>query len=284
VDADTAVALPRGQVGSQPQHLLATLLGDYGIGRSEPVPSARIALVLAEFGISPAGARNAVSRVARRGLLEPVGSARSTAYRMTPDARAIQQRRLGVFAGFGEPPPRWDGRWTLVLFSMPEGDRTLRHALRTRLARLGFGPLRDGVWGTPRDRRDEAAAVVAELGLPAAAALRAEITAATAGYPAPAQVFDLARLRDRYDGFIAEFGPLRRRVRAGTVGAAEALVVRTLLMDGWREFADTDPDLPDELLPPGWPRGAARAVFAELYAALRPLAEARLHTLLHDPH
>jgi phenylacetic acid degradation operon negative regulatory protein len=280
VDPQTVVALPRSQVGSQPQHLLATLLGDYGIGRADPVPSAAIARLLAEFGVSPAGARNAVSRVAGRGLLEPVGSARNTAYRMTASARAIQQHRLRTFMEFGEPPPPWDGLWTLVLFSVPEGDRTLRQALRTRLMRLGFGALRDGVWGTPRDRRADAAAAVGELGLAAAAVLRAEVTATTAGFVDPSEVFDLPALRDRYVAFVAEFGPLRRRVRAGSVAPAEALVVRTMLMDNWREFADTDPDLPDELLPRRWPRTQARAVFVELYDALHPLAENRLRTLL----
>src|ERR1700684_583313 len=125
--------MPRSRPGGGAQHLLATLLGSYGIGRGDPVPAGMFPLLLSEFGISPAGARNALSRVARRGLLEATGAGRSRAYRMTDAARVVQEQRLRQFATFGQPPPPWDGQWTLVLYSVPEHDRTLRQALRTKL-------------------------------------------------------------------------------------------------------------------------------------------------------
>ena len=36
--------------------------------------------------------------------------------------------------------------WTLVTFSIPEEQRTLRHHLRSTLTWAGFAPLRDGLW------------------------------------------------------------------------------------------------------------------------------------------
>ena len=56
----------------------------------------------------------------------------------------------------------------------------------------------------------------------------------------------------------------------------EALVARTTLMDAWRGFALTDPDLPPHLLPDPWPRQEARELFLEIHSALGPLAQARL--------
>jgi phenylacetic acid degradation operon negative regulatory protein len=73
---------------------------------------------------------------------------------------------------------------------------------------------------------------------------------------------------------------VRGRLREAAIAPPEALVTRTRLMDTWREFADADPDLPDELLPAGWPRGRARAMFTELDEALRALAVRRLEQLL----
>lgn len=55
-------------------------------------------------------------------------------------------------------------------------------------------------------------------------------------------------------------------------------------MDTWREFADADPDLPDELLPDDWPRDHAGEVFTELDEALRLLALQRLLELLGPGH
>jgi len=279
-DGDDSPALPRSQAGGGAQHLLATLLGAYGIGRAEPVPAGLFPLLLAEFGISPAGARNALSRVARRGLLEPVGAGRSRAYRMPEAARVVQERRTRQFTTFGEPPPAWDGKWTLVLYSVPEQDRTLRQALRTRLVRAGFGAMRDGVWGTPRDRRADAAEVVKLVEPSPAASLRAELAATSASFPDLHRMFPLAALAADYGHFVGRFGPVRGQLSEGAIMPPEALVTRTYLMDTWRVFADADPDLPDELLPDDWPRARAHEVFTKLDAALRSLALRRLRQLL----
>jgi phenylacetic acid degradation operon negative regulatory protein len=276
--------MPRSRLGGGPQHLLATLLGSYGIGRGEPVPAGTFPLLLAEFGISPAGARNALSRVARRGLLEATGAGRSRAYRMTDAARVVQEQRLRQFATFGQPPPPWDGQWTLVLYSVPEHDRTLRQALRTKLTRAGFGAMRDGVWATPRDRRAEAAEVMKLIESSPVAVLRAGLVASSGSFPDISRMFALDALEADYEHFVNQFAPVRDRLRDGTVAPPEALVTRTLLMDTWRAFADTDPDLPDELLPVGWPRARAREVFTELDEGLRSLALQRLGQLLGSGH
>ena len=60
--------MPRFQVGFPPQHLLLALLGDYWSGRSEPLPSAALVDLLAEFDVNPSGARAALSRLSIRGL------------------------------------------------------------------------------------------------------------------------------------------------------------------------------------------------------------------------
>ena len=97
-----------------------------------------------------------------------------------------------------------------------------------------------------------------------AAVLRADLVASSAAFPDLDRMFALATLKADYERFADRFAPVRGRLRDGTVAPPEALVARTRLMDTWREFADADPDLPDELLPAGWPRARARAVFTEL--------------------
>jgi phenylacetic acid degradation operon negative regulatory protein len=62
-------------------------------------------------------------------------------------------------------------------------------------------------------------------------------------------------------------------MRSGRIGAREALVMRTRVMDQWRRFPREDPDLPDAFLPVDWPRREARALFAELFSGLAPAAE-----------
>jgi len=98
----------------------------------------------------------------------------------------------------------------------------------------------------------------------------------------PLTAWDLDGLRASYDAFVAEFEPLLGRVRTGRVGAAEALVARTRVMDVWRQFPDLDPELPEEALPGGWPRRDAREIFARVHDALGPIAEVRFQQILAD--
>jgi phenylacetic acid degradation operon negative regulatory protein len=53
-------------------------------------------------------------------------------------------------------------------------------------------------------------------------------------------------------------------------------------MDVWRQFPNLDPELPEDVLPAGWPRRGAQAIFARVYDALGPLAEMRFQQILGD--
>lgn len=81
-------AVPPGQGGFVPQRLLITLLGDYWYDHGEHIPSAALVQLLAEFGVSDAGSRAALSRLARRGLLVSSKSGRRTFYGLSERAGA----------------------------------------------------------------------------------------------------------------------------------------------------------------------------------------------------
>lgn len=268
----------RLSISSQPQHLLLTLLGDYWCGRQPALPLRALIDVLAEFGITETGARAAVNRLARRQLLRVEKVGRNSHYRLTDRAHEVLtdgQRRI---LSFGADGPRWEGQWAVVAFSVAEDQRGIRHTLRTRLRWLGFAPLYDGLWISPRPALAPVLAVLAELSVTTATVFQARVCPAS-GYP-PLAAWDLDALRSDYAEFLDTFNPLLLRVRGGEIGSAEALVERTSLMDAWRRFPARDPDLPPELLPPDWPRMRARGLFVTLYDGLGPLAAARIRQLL----
>jgi phenylacetic acid degradation operon negative regulatory protein len=274
--ASSTADLPRVQAGSNPQHLLLTLLGDYWYGQRAPLPSAALVALLAEFGITGVSARAALSRLARRGLLELSRTGRHTAYALSARAAEVLVEGRGHILSFGAVESRWNGRWTVAAFSVPEDDRSRRHALRTRLGWYGFAPLYDGLWVSPHERVAEVTAVLAELGVDRATVFTAELAedGPAGGYPIRA--WDLGALRAEYERLLAAYDPVRRRWRGGQIGTAEALVARTALMDDWRTVPSLDPELPTALLPPNWPRARARELFIELYDGLAALAEQRV--------
>ncbi|MGW0809057.1 PaaX family transcriptional regulator [Nonomuraea sp. NPDC002799] len=275
------VDLPRFQVGAPPQHLITTLLGDYWISRPEQLPSAALVRLAGEFGVSAVAARAALSRLARRELLESSKAGRRTFYRLTDRAAAVLVDGRRRIMSFGLDQGAWDGTWVVAAFSISEEQRDLRHALRSRLRWLGFAPLYDGLWVSPTADADGAAAVLAELEVPTSTIFRARALD-LAGLRAPQEAWDFDQLRRTYEGFVAQCSPLLDRVRKGAVSASEALVARTGIMDTWRTFPSHDPGLPAELLPADWPRSAARAVFVEIYDTLGPLAEFRVKQIVAE--
>ena len=52
-------------------------------------------------------------------------------------------------------PTRWDGKWRIVLFDIPESIKKLRNTLRTKLRQLGLLELQKSVFIHPYECRDE---------------------------------------------------------------------------------------------------------------------------------
>ncbi|WP_433131330.1 PaaX family transcriptional regulator [Micromonospora sp. CA-240977] len=271
--------VPRAQTGSSPQHLLATLLGEYLDSADANLPSAAVIAILREFGVSESSARAALSRLVKRGLIAVRGDRRPPVYHLTPAAIDRHRSRMRHFLNFGARPPHWTGDWVLASFSIPSAGQASRHAVRRTLGALGFVGLYDSVWIRPGT---DAAPVREALN-----GLLRQVEGARwsvmlvrfdeeAGEHGPASAYDLSALGAAYSTFVRRYAGLRVAARAGRVAPARALIARTSAMDSWRKFADLDPDLPPHLLPKPWPRQEARETFLDVHSALGSLAQARL--------
>lgn len=96
----------------------------------------------------------AIKRAERRGLVTVYERAhRPPIIRVTEKGRrSLARRQLRGCAV--ERPKRWDGRWRIVMFDVPETNRPNRERLRTTLRAFGFTPLQRSVWLYPYDCRD----------------------------------------------------------------------------------------------------------------------------------
>ncbi|QFU89960.1 PaaX family transcriptional regulator C-terminal domain-containing protein [Amycolatopsis sp. YIM 10] len=267
---------------AEPQLLLTSLLGDYWYWRDEHIPSAALVRLLAEFGIGTDNARAAMRRLAAKGLLTTSRRGRTTAYGIPPRTSGVIVGRTHRMLTFGATAPDWDGYWTVVAFSVPEQEREVRTALRSRLRVLGFAALYDGLWVSPRDLAEAAVALLAELGIERGSVLRATEVPGGPAAGGPAEAFDLEPLARQYREFVDRYRSLPAHLTAGRVSPAEALRTRTELRVDWRTFPERDPDLPAVMLPPGWCRTEAQRLFLEIYDRLGPLAEQRFRELLAE--
>ncbi|HEX7305633.1 PaaX family transcriptional regulator C-terminal domain-containing protein [Lentzea sp.] len=271
--------LPRQQHGGAPQHLLMTLYADYWLSTGGWASSAALVRLLAEFGITETSGRAALSRLSRRGMITVHRNGRRTFYGVDGAAAVTLGDSVRRVLSFGVTSEPWDRTWTTVAFSIPEEQREVRHQLRTRLRWLGFAPIFDGFWISPTASGDDTVRELDALGVTSAVVLR---TGGPVGGRPLTEAWNLDEVRDLYEEFTDTVSPLAEQVRAGRVTAAEALVRRTQVMDEWRTFRWKDPNLPHELLPADWPRDTARALFAEVYDGLGPLAEHRVRQIVFE--
>lgn len=276
-----SVRLPRRQAGSSAQGMAMTLVADYTLRTRALLPSASIVALLGEFGVSSAGARTAISRLARRGVLESCRDGRYSSYRLT-QAAASDLLTGGAWIGsFAAGADSWDGCWTLVAFSLPQQDNGQRRALRSQLRWLGYALLFDGLWVSPDvlnpTVKDRLAAVTGG----AMSVFRARhVELATTANRNPLEAWDVAGIARHYETFIQRWRPLLPRIRAGRVVGAAAVRSRTQVMDTYRRFPILDPQLPIELMPAGWPRPRARELFVAVYDGLAEPAQEHVRTVV----
>ena len=196
----------------------------------------------ADFGIKETTLRVALTRMVSAGDL--IRSA--DGYRLSNRLLARQRRQDDAI----DPRVRgWRGDWVVLIVTGVGSDARTRAALRTTMHNKRFGELREGVWMRPDNL---------ELDLDPEFDARVRILSARDDAPAElaAQLWDLPAWAQAGHRLLDEMAAASDTPGRFVVAAA---TVRHLL---------TDPVLPDELLPSGWPGARLRAAYHDFAAEL----------------
>ncbi|MBK1786962.1 PaaX family transcriptional regulator [Prauserella cavernicola] len=250
--------------------LLMTLLGEFVLPRDRPVWTSALVDALGMFDVEEKSARQALARTAAEGWLESERVGRRVRWSLTPPGRKLLTEGARRIYDFGSTERTWDGTWLVVLVSVPETKRDLRHQLRTKLTWAGFGSPDPGVWVTPHvSREQEALGILTDLGLGDGLSFAGSYGAIGDESTMVARAWDLRELETRYEEFVDAFTALEP-----TDGDA-VLDAQTRLVHEWRRFPFLDPQLPAALLPEGWSGATAAELFHRRHAEWRPTAEHR---------
>ncbi len=264
-----AERVDRPRSGRSGKALLLTILGEFVLPNGGSVWTSTLIQTLDAFGVGEPNARQAVSRLGDDGILNAVRVGRSTRWELTARGKRLLEVGAQRIYEFGSSANEWDGRWLLVLASVPEDLRAKRHQVRSQLGFAGFGFLSAGIAVSPHtDRESQVGEILSTLELDPAPL----IFVATTGTIAPdgeiiRRAWDLDALAERYRAFNEEF----TRVRP-TSGKAcfESLVG---LVHEWRRFPFEDPEIPLELLPPKWPGKRSKQLFDDRRATWSTAAQ-----------
>jgi phenylacetic acid degradation operon negative regulatory protein len=260
--------------GLRPESLLLTFFGVHLLGRPVLVASTGVLEVMERVGVSPHATRSALARMVKKDMLVSERQGRPVYFGLTPRSEEVLRDGAVRIWRSGAVNRHWDGRWTLLSFSLPESWQRQRHDLRSRLLWAGFGPLQGGLWIAP------SAVDVAHVleGLEAARHVRAFQAHPINGTDVAemvADVWDLPLLAERYERFIA-------RWEGGTAdrALADPLARQLALQAEWLRAIGRDPWLPVELLPAPWPAERAQQLFHRLNAEIEVQARVTAASLL----
>ncbi|MBI4088967.1 hypothetical protein HY415_02625 [Candidatus Kaiserbacteria bacterium] len=106
--------------------------------------------------------KSAAGRLAAKGYVVWVERDGKKFLRITPVGRkalAFEQAKVAL----KNQKKKWDGRWRMVVFDIPERRSAVRFRLRRIMSEIGFIRLQDSVWVYPYDCEDFVALLKAEL-------------------------------------------------------------------------------------------------------------------------
>lgn len=260
-----------------PRQLILSLYGLYARAEGAWLSVASLIALMAEFGVDGAAVRSSVSRLKRRGVLEAVRRDGSAGYALSGEA--LEVLREGDVRIWSRPRATPADGWLVVVFSVPETERERRHALRSTLARLGFGTAAPGVWVAPGTAYDETARALRRQGLASYTELfRGDYLGSGEVEQRMREWWDLDQLEKLYDDFRIAWEPALAVRRPSPRDAFAAYVP---MLTAWRRLPYLDPGLPLEHLPGDWTGVRAGEVFTVLDGRLREPAEEHAHTVVH---
>jgi phenylacetic acid degradation operon negative regulatory protein len=260
----------------QPKQLLLAFLGEHVVDQDElPLRASVLIEVLEGAGVAAPATRATLDRMVRRGLIFRERRGREILFTLTSEGSAVLREATERVRGPHPFEPHGTG-WTLVTFSVPENQRTLRHRLRSALTWEGFAPLRDGLWLAPGEVDLKSALEPLQADLPpgAVTAFHARELPGYAMADNVRSAWDIDRIRDEHLAFIETWSDPATLAEAGTVLAAQ-----TMLVADWLALLRADPRLPRAFMNDDWPADRSFDVYWAVRRALEEPAAAQFAAL-----
>ncbi|RFA10471.1 hypothetical protein B7R54_15620 [Subtercola boreus] len=251
--------------------LLLTVLGELVWHSGVPARTSSLLYVMNGLGFEESAARQAIIRGADSGWIEPHRHGREVSWTLSPSlVKTFEEGSLRV-ESLGDPFENWDGRWLVLLITVPQALRANRKRLYSDLEWAGFGNPSAGVWLSPHtERREQVSAVIQRLGL-------TDDTMSFLGEADRVGISEQDIVRRGWDldavalDYEAAFEAFRD---VQPSDGDERLFTHIRLLSELQRFPFSDPQLPEALLPDWIGRRVTRH-FQALRAAWAPDVAAR---------
>ena len=260
--------------------MLVTVLGDSVLPVTKTVWLSCLFKLARPFAFSERLVRTSMFRLAAEDWVSNERVGRRSRYSLT--LLAIGESEDADRRIYTDDPSEWDGHWTFAVVDTALTPAAERDRIGKHLRWHGFVELGRGLLASPST---SAASLTELLDLiePASPvpAGRAELAGLERlvedGFFAAA--FRTADIETAYSKFLAHYEPWQLE-DLDAAAPLDAYALRTMLVHEFRRIRLRAPDMPTQLLPPGWIGDHAYDLAADLYRRLSPQAAKALGDIL----
>lgn len=244
--------------------LVRTIVGLYLRELGGWISSTHLISLMDALGIRAQVTRTAITRLKKKGILEPRTANGIGGFALTESGERILRRgdrRIFVPRSMEPGDP-----WCLLSYSIPEAERERRHQLRRQLHGVGGGLVAPGLWVFPDYLRAELWEILRALELQDHATVFVSDTLEMTGNmrDAAASWWDLTSLADLHRTFIE----LNHAVpESGDSDPSESFAMYVRAIDSWRTIPYVDPGLPPQCLPEQWPGHESAGLFLRIQSS-----------------
>lgn len=255
----------------KPRGLMFTLFGEYIQHYGGEIWIGSLIRLMSHFGLSESSCRGATLRMVQQGFIQARKIGNKSYYSLTEKGKRTVFD--GVSRVYSAPNTKWDGKWRIFTYSIPEEMRELRNQLRKDLSWLGFGAISNGVWATPNPIEKQVMEMVQEHHLNDYSIL---FTSSSFVSHDDQDIihkgWDLDQIEERHADFIerykGKFEQLKEDAWNSKLTDNQCFIDRTELVHEYRKFLFFDPNFPADFLPHDWIGFRARELFFNIHQLL----------------
>jgi phenylacetic acid degradation operon negative regulatory protein len=251
--------------------MIFTLYGDYIRHYGNEIWIGSLIKLLKEFGHNEQAVRAAISRMNKQGWVSSTKKGNKSFYFLTDrGVNRMEEAAQRIFKLKQEP---WDGKWRMLMYTIPETKRNARDEFRKELVWSGFGAMSNSTWISPNDLEKQVNDLIDKY------EIKPYVDFFVSDYKGPNEnihlvekCWNLDEINEKYNDFISHYSQKyiidRNKIQNGEISDGECFVERTNLVHEYRKFLFVDPGLPEELLPKKWLGNHAASLFSDYYKEL----------------
>ena len=258
-------------LGGNTRSMIFTIYGDYIHHYGNKIWIGSLIRLLNEFGHNDQAARVAVSRMMKQGWLQSEKRENRSYYFLTDQGISrIEEAGNRIFK---LNPSEWDGKWRVLMYTIPEEKRQIRDELRQELLWSGFGSFSNACWISPNNLEKEVKLLIEKYDISEYVDFFvSEYIGPKDNHSLVEKSWPLEQVVEKYEEFYIKYSKQfianQEIIKRGEMSDADCFVERTKLVHEYRKFLFIDPGLPKELLPENWNGTLAATLFNQYYQVL----------------